>query len=295
MVMIEEILNQIADFLSSPLFEITDTVITGWTIIYLVIVALFFILLSRGIKYWVVHKLLTRTSMDLGDREATGTIIRYIMVIIGAVIILQTTGIDLTILNVLAGTLGIGVGFGLQNIVNNFLSGLIILFERPVKVGDRIEVGDVHGKVVHIGARSITVVTNDNVAIIIPNQKFVTENVINWSHEDDKRRFIIPIIVAADSDPHLVDRLLLEAAHEDPDVMKDPAPGVRLFGFGEKGMNFELRAWSNTLIHQRGYLTSKLNFRILDKLRENNVELVIPQREVFLREANSQSNDLVSD
>lgn len=282
-----EILNQISDFLSSPLFEITDTTITGWTIIYLIIVAVFFILLSRGIKYWIVHNLLTKTKMDLGDREATGVIIRYIMMTIGAVIILQTTGIDLTILNVLAGSLGIGVGFGLQNIVNNFVSGLIILFERPVKVGDRIEVGDVHGKVVHIGARSTTVVTNDNVTIIIPNQKFITENVINWSHKDDKRRFIIPIVVAVDSDPNLVERLLLEAAREDPDIMEDPAPGVRLFGFGEKGMNFELRAWSNTLIHQRGYLISKLNYRILDKLRENNVELLIPQREVFIRQENT--------
>jgi small-conductance mechanosensitive channel len=103
----------------------------------------------------------------------------------------------------LAGTLGIGVGFGLQNIVNNFVSGLIILFERPIKVGDRIEVGNVHGRVIHLGVRSATILTNDNVSIIIPNQKFVTENIINWSHTDDKRRFIIPVTVALSSDPYL--------------------------------------------------------------------------------------------
>lgn len=293
--MLAQVFNQIADILSAPLFEIGETVITGWTIIYLIIIALFIIIFSRWVKNWVTHKLLVKTSMDLGDREATGIIIRYIMVILGVIIILQTTGIDLTILNVLAGTLGIGVGFGLQNIVNNFVSGLIILFERPVKVGDRIEVADVHGKVVHIGARSVSVVTNDNIAIIVPNQKFITENVINWSHKDEMRRFIIPVIVAADSDPYLVEKLLVEAAQEDPDVLDNPAPGVRLFGFGENGMNFELRAWSHSLIHRRGLLTSKLNFRIIDKFRDNNIELVIPQREVFVRQENPHTKAKIDD
>ena len=293
--MLEEALYQISQTLNAPLFTIADTVITGWTIIYLVIIALFIIIISRWIKNWVTHKLLAKTSMDLGDREATGIIIRYILVIIGAVIILQTTGIDLTILNVLAGTLGIGVGFGLQNIVNNFISGLIILFERPIKMGDRIEIGDVHGKVIQIGARSATVLTNDNIAIIVPNQKFITENVINWSHKDEMRRFIIPVIVAADSDPYLVEKLLVEAAQEDPDVLDNPAPGVRLFGFGENGMNFELRAWSHSLIHRRGLLTSKLNFRIIDKFRDNNIELVIPQREVFVRQENPHTKAKIDD
>ena len=184
----------------------------------------------------------------------------------------------------LAGTLGIGVGFGLQNIVNNFVSGLIILIERPIKVGDRIEVGNVHGRVLSLGARSATILTNDNISIIVPNQKFITENIINWSHTDDKRRFIIPVTVALSNDPYFVEQLLLEAAREIPDVLNDPAPGVRLFGYGENGMHFELRAWSTSLIHRRGLLTSKLYYAIHDKFTAHNIELVIPQREVFVRD-----------
>ena len=143
--------------------------------------------------------------------------------------------------------------------------------------------GDIHGRVVNLGARSATILTNDNVSIIVPNEKFVTENIINWSHTDDKRRFIIPVTVALSSDPYVVERLLLEAADEESEVLKEPAPGIRFFGFGENGMHFELRAWSSTLIHRRGLLISKLNFAIYDKFKVNHIELVTPQREVLVR------------
>lgn len=281
--MIAELIDQITTILNFEIFSIGDTTVTLSTLLILTVVTILFIHLTKLLQRWIVHRLLAKTNMDIGNREATGYIIRYTLLVIGVIIILQFSGIDLTILNVLAGTLGIGVGFGLQNIVNNFVSGLIILIERPIKVGDRIEVGDVHGRVINLGARSATILTNDNVSIIVPNQKFVTENIINWSHTDDKRRFIIPVTVALDNDPYLVERLLVEAASEVPDVLDDPAPGVRLFGFGENGMHFELRAWSTSLIHRRGFLMSKLYFAIHDKFAANNIELVIPQREVFIR------------
>jgi small-conductance mechanosensitive channel len=281
--MFAELLDKISNILHTSLFSIGETSVTLSTLLFLVIGISVFIYLTKIIQRWIVDKLLTRAGMEIGNREATGNIIRYMLLVVGLIVILQMSGIDLTILNVLAGTLGIGIGFGLQNIINSFVSGIIILLERPIKVGDRIEVGNVHGRVIHLGARSATVLTNDNVSIIIPNQKFVNENIINWSHTDDKRRFIIPVMVALSSDPYLVEQILLEAANEDPDVLKDPPPGVRLFGFGENGMHFELRAWSHTLIHRRGLLTSKLNFAIYDKLKAHNVDLVTPQREVFLR------------
>jgi len=125
---------------------------------------------------------------------------------------------------VLAGAVGIGLGFGLQNIVNNFVSGLIILFEKPIKVGDRIEVDDVEGDVVRISGRSTEVLTNDNISIIIPNSKFITENVVNWSHTDRKVRFRIPVNVAYGSDVQLVERLLLQVAAENKDVLEQPRP-----------------------------------------------------------------------
>lgn len=279
-----EIFNQLTQVFQTPLFDIGDTTITLGILLFLIIGLLVLVYFVKYLERIIVQKLLVRTGMEIGNRKATGIIFRYVLLIIGVIIILQTTGIDLTILNVLAGTLGIGVGFGLQNIVNNFISGLIILVERPIKVGDRIEIGEVHGRVMHLGARSATILTNDNISIIVPNQKFVTENIINWSHTDDKRRFIIPVTVALDNDPYLVEKLLIEAAKEIPEVLEHPEPGVRLFGFGENGMHFELRAWSTALIHRRGLLTSKLYYAIYDKFTAHNIDLVIPQREVFVRE-----------
>lgn len=280
--MFRTLIENISRVLSFEIFNIGDTTITLSTLLIIILVIIIFVHLTKYFQRWIVDKLLAQTNMDLGNREATGYIIRYALLVIGVIIILQVSGIDLTILNVLAGTLGIGIGFGLQNIVNNFVSGLIILIEKPIKVGDRIEVGDVHGRVIHLGARSATILTNDNISIIVPNQKFVTENIINWSHTDDKRRFIIPITVALSNDPYLVEKLLIEAASEEPEVLSDPEPGVRLFGYGENGMHFELRAWSSSLIHRRGLLTSKLYYAIHDKFKAHNIELVIPQREVFI-------------
>ena len=215
-------------------------------------------------------------------RQAVGSIARYVMIVIGFLIVLQTAGIDLTTLNILAGAVGIGVGFGLQNIANNFISGLIILFERPIKAGDRIEVGDVEGDVIAIGARATTVRTNDNIAIIIPNSSFISKDVINWSYTDQTVRFRIKVSVDYGSDPRMVERLLLEVADENPDVLKDPAPGVRLLEFGDNGIIFELRAWSTSLLHRKGKLVSDLNFGIHDKFAANGVIFPFPQRDVRL-------------
>jgi len=277
-------LARIKDFLEVQLFTIGVTQITLWTILYLAVFFLLLFYLSGKLRNWIVEQLLTRTRMDVGARQATGSILRYFIVVVGFVIILQTAGIDLTTLNVLAGAVGIGLGFGLQNIVSNFISGLIILFERPIKVGDRIVVGNVEGDVVRIGARSTEVVTNDNITIIVPNSRFITEEVINWSHNDRKVRFRIPVSVAYGSDVRLVEQLLLEVAANDPDILDKPAPGVRLMEFGDSGLQFELRAWSTTLIHRKGLLVSNLNFAILDKFSEHGIEIPFPQRDLRIRE-----------
>lgn len=277
---LREILDQIREFLEVPLVKLGKEQVTLWTILQLVVLVALLFYLSGKLRTWIVEQFLTRTRMELGARQATGSIIRYTIIAIGFVIILQTAGIDLTALNVLAGAVGIGVGFGLQNIVNNFVSGIIILFERPIKVGDRIVVGSVEGDVVHIGGRSTTVVTNDNITIIVPNSKFITEDVVNWSHNDRRVRFRIPVSVAYGSDVHLVERLLLDVAAKNPDVLEKPPPGVRLMEFGDNGLNFELRAWSTTLIHRRGLLTSNLNYAIYKAFTDNGVEIPFPQRDV---------------
>lgn len=275
-----DIMTQVRQFLDVPLMKLGGAPVTLWAIIQLVVLVALLFYLSGKLRTWIVEQFLTRTRMELGARQATGSIIRYTIIAIGFIVILQTAGIDLTALNVLAGAVGIGVGFGLQNIVNNFVSGIIILFERPIKVGDRIVVGTVEGDVVHIGGRSTTVVTNDNITIIVPNSKFITENVVNWSHNERKVRFRIPVSVAYGSDVNLVERLLLEVAAANADVLEKPPPAVRLMEFGDSGLNFELRAWSTTLIHRRGLLTSALNYGIYKAFTENGIEIPFPRRDI---------------
>jgi small-conductance mechanosensitive channel len=275
--------EQIRQALSLPLFQLGETQVTLWTVIYFVGFLLLLVYLSGWLRWWLVSRLLVRSQLDQGGREALGSIIQYAVLGVGLMVILQTSGVDLTTLNVIAGTVGIGVGFGLQHIANNFISGIIILFERPIKVGDRIEVGNVQGEVVRINARSTMVLTNDNIAIIVPNLKFITDHVVNWSHTGRTVRFRIPVTVAYGSDARQVEALLLEVAREDPDVLDDPAPGVRLLAFGDDGLEFELRAWSTSLIHRRGKLTSNLNFAIYEKFRAHHIEIPSPQRDIRIR------------
>lgn len=275
-----ELLGRIRKILEVPLLKLGPTSVTLWILLYLILLVVLLFFITGKLRTWLVEQVLSRTRMEPGVRQATGSIIRYTVIAIGFIIILQTAGIDLTTLNVLAGAIGIGVGIGLQDIVNNFISGLIILFERPVKVGDRIVVGDVEGDVMRIGSRSTTVVTNDNITIIVPNSRFITENVVNWSHNERKVRFRIPVTVAYGTDVHLVERLLVEAATENPDILESPPPGVRLMGFGENGLDFELRAWSTTLIHRRGLLVSSLNYAIYQKFTDNRIEIPFPRRDV---------------
>lgn len=275
-----EFADRMRKILEVPLIKLGSTSVTLWTMLYLMLLVVLLFFFTGKLRMWLVGKVFSRTRMEPGVSQATGSIIRYSIIAIGFIIILQTAGIDLTTLNVLAGAVGIGVGIGLQDIVNNFISGLIILFERPVKVGDRIVVGDVEGDVMSIGSRSTTVVTNDNITIIVPNSRFITENVVNWSHNDRKVRFRIPVTVAYGSDVQMVERLLIEAAVENPDILQNPPPGVRLMGFGDHGLDFELRAWSTTLIHRSGLLVSSLNYVIYRKFTDHGIEIPYPRRDV---------------
>jgi small-conductance mechanosensitive channel len=277
-------LEHIKKFLDFELFKIGGTVVTFWALLYLLVFLFFLFYLSGKMKKWLVEKILTKGKMGLGARQALATIIRYFVIALGLLIMLQTAGINLTTFQVLAGTVGIGVGFGLQNIASNFVSGLIILIERPIQTGDRIVVGEIEGDILAVNARSTTVVTNDNIAIIIPNSKFVTENVVNWSLTGKDVRFAVPVSVAYGSDLKLVVELLEQVAKENPDVLKTPPPAVRFLSFGDSGLNLELRVWSTTLTHRKSMLISSLNFAIYDKFTEHGIEIPFPQRDLHIRE-----------
>ena len=273
-------LERIEKILNFTIFNTGGAEVTLWTLVYLLVFLFLLLYLSGKMRTWLVDKVLPKGKMNFGARQALATIIRYFVIAVGAVIILQTAGINLTALQVLAGTVGIGIGFGLQNIASNFVSGLIILFERPITIGDRIEVGKVEGDVVAINARSTTVVTNDNIAIIIPNSKFVTENVVNWSLTGNDVRFRVPVGVACDSDLQKVVELLEEVARDNPDVLDTPPPAVRFLAFGDNALLLELRVWSTTLTHRKALLVSSLNFAIHDKFREHGIEMPPPLRDV---------------
>jgi small-conductance mechanosensitive channel len=278
-----EFLKKGRDALASVSLEIGGNAISLWDVVTLLVLTALLLYLSGRVRNWIVLKLMARSQIDIGVRQAFGTIFRYVVVIIGLIIIVETVGIDLSALTIVAGALGVGVGFGLQSITNNVVSGLVILFERPIKVGDRIQVGDVAGDVMDISARATTVRTNDNISIIVPNSDFITEKVINWSHSDRIVRIHVPVGVAYKSDPERVRQVLLQIADAHPGVLKSPAPDVVFEEFGDSALKFVLRVWTSQYIAMPTILQSDLNFAIKKQLKEAGIEIPFPQRDLHLR------------
>jgi small-conductance mechanosensitive channel len=281
----DPIINTIRRILDLSLFTLGETRLTIGLLFRLIILVWLLFFVTGRIKKWIVENLLGRSRIDIGVRQATASIVRYVLVTIGFIVILQTAGIDLSALTILAGALGIGVGFGLQNVTNNFVSGIIILFERPIKVGDRIEVGSVSGDVVHISARATTVITNDNIAIIVPNSEFISEKVTNWSYTDRDIRFNFPLSISHETDPDMIRRLLLEVVSVHNGVLKDPKPDVLLDEFCESSTKLILRIWTREYTNRPGVLRSELNYLISRKFREHGIKLPYPQRVVHVRTA----------
>lgn len=276
-------LSQLGGFFDSSIVPgKTDFTITD---LFLVLIAIAVIaLLARGVRRLLLNYILDKTPLDLSVRHAVATSAQYLIVIVGFLLLLQSAAeIDLTMLGLVAGGVGVGVGFGLQNIANNLISGFFILFERPIKVGDRIEVGEVHGHVVHIAARATTVRTNDNIDFIIPNSSFTSFNVINWSHGDQRVRFRIPVSVAYGSDARLVERLLLEVAEENENVLKEPSPRVVFWAFGDSALEFQLRVWTTRMLHRRGVFFGQLNLAIYEKFQQHGIHIPFPQRDLHLK------------
>ena len=284
---LKNIFIQIREYLNVPIITISKTEITLWTIIYFIFLTFLLFYLTSKLRKWVVYKLLAKSKIDLGVRVAVGTIFRYIILIIGLIIVLQTVGIDLSTVTILAGALGIGIGFGLQNITNNLVSGIIILFERPIKVGDRIEVGDISGDVVRISMRSTTIITNDNISIIVPNSDFISSKVINWSHVDRNIRLNFPVGVSYKEDPQKIKKLLLEVAHENEGVLKEPKPDVLFDNFGDNSLIFNLRVWTREYINRPGVLKSQIYYAVFEKFAKNGVEIPFPQRDIHLKSSSA--------
>ncbi len=280
---IKNIINPVIEVLNTPLLTIGGTTITPWQIIYVLVAIIVLFFIANKLKKWLINSLLTKSTMDLGARIAMGTIIKYLFILVGFVVIIQSIGVDLSTLTVAIGALGVGIGFGLQNVTNNFVSGIIILFERPIKVGDRIEVGDISGDVIDISMRATTVVTNDNISVIVPNSEFISSRVINWSHNDRNVRFNIPVGVSYKEDPQKIKELLLSVAEDNTAVLKKPSSDVIFNEFGDSSLNFILRVWTTKLIQTPQVLKSQLYFEIFKRFREDGIEIPFPQRDLHIK------------
>lgn len=271
------------EFLSTPFGHIGNSEISITFLFYLVISIILVLVVAKKAKQILINRILSKTKMDMGVTQSIGTIVRYVIIVLGLVIVFQSAGLDLSALSVLAGAVGVGIGFGLQNIFNNFISGLIILFERPIKVGDRVQVEDISGDVVRIAARATTIITNDNISIIIPNSEFVSSRVINWSHNDRMVRFRIPVGVAYKEDPEKIRQLLLEVAANNQNVLKSPAADVIFTEFGDSSLNFELWVWTIKLINRPSVLKSQLYYAIFKKFKDHDIEIPFPQRDLHIK------------
>ena len=265
------VLSDLSDF-DITLFTLGDVELTLFTLLKLIVLLWLLVFATRRFTAFIERRIASRPNVDASSRLAIVAVIRYTLIIVGTVVILQIFGIRLTAFAVLAGAVGVGVGFGLQQIISNFISGLIIMFERPIKVGDRIELSNLEGNVTEIGMRRTTVVTNDNIAILVPNSRFITDNVVNLRYHADHIRVRISVLVAASADAAAVDRLLLEVAKENKDVLADPPPVVRLLALSAGGnMAFELQVWNSTCINTRDALVSALNFAIRSRLTASGI------------------------
>jgi len=245
-------------------------------------------LLSRFISYVLAREVFTRLRMPPGVPFALTSFSRYTILVMGVIIALATLGIPMDRLALIISALGVGIGFGLQNVVNNFVSGVIMLFERPIRVGDRVQLDDLIGDVTSIGIRASHIRTVEGSDVIVPNAEFISSRVVNWTLRDSKRRIVVSVGVKYGTDPQRVLDLLLEAAGEHEDVLSKPAPESLFRAHGESSLDFQLRVFTES---PRGWMPvhSDLTVSINRKLSEAGIEIPFPQRDLHLRSADSEA------
>ncbi len=263
-------------------FDVGEVRVSVQTVLLVGLVLYVSIVVSWFIRAVLDSQVFPRQGFDRGVRDAIKKLLHYALVLVGFLFAMSLAGMELRNFAVLAGAFGIGIGFGLQNIVNNFVSGLILLFERPIKVGDMVVLGTEWGTVRKIGLRSTIVETLDQSEIIVPNSQLISEQVTNWTLSTNVARVVLPVGVAYGSNVPLVLKLLKEVAVQHPDVIPDPSPSPIFTGFGDSSLDFELRIWIGD-IQKRLKIKSELNQAIDQAFRDAGVEIPFPQRDLHLR------------
>jgi small-conductance mechanosensitive channel len=255
-----------------------------------------FLLVTMGTKWTtdvVDKKLLQRTRLDAGERDSIMTLVNYVGMFAAILIALPIAGVGLSKLVIVAGALSVGIGFGLQSIVNNFVSGLILLFERPIKMGDWIVVSAGEGYVKRIGARATEIQTFDRASVIIPNSELVSSAVQNWFYKGRLGRLRVAVGVSYDSDPEQVRDILLDCAKQHPSISSNPAATVLWNDFGESSLDFELRAFVRNYNDART-IVSDLRFAIFKAFKAAGVEIPFPQLDLHIRPDGTPVNGVVA-
>jgi small-conductance mechanosensitive channel len=278
----EEIEKWISKLLETTIVTINKTPITPASLIIFTLIVVVSIFVTRILTRTIFDRVLRRFSIKEGLRYTLRRLAEYTLIIVGIIIAFQFIGIDLSGLAVIFGLLSVGIGFGLQSVTANFVAGLVLLFERPIKIGDRITVGDIEGEVEEISMRATRIKTLNNISIIVPNSQFVSSSIVNWSFGDPRVRLEIDVGVSYESDLDLVLQSLKEVALENPHVLKKPEPDVLLKEFGDSSWNMRLRAWIDNP-HGHHVIRSEINCAIVRKFRERGIEIPFPQRDLHVR------------
>ncbi len=237
---------------------------------------------SKAIQALLLNNVLPRYKAEKGVQLSITRLVHYATLTVGFLIMLRVLGFQLNQITLLGGALGIGIGFGLQAIVNNFASGLILLFERPIKVGDTIQIGTEYGEVKQLGLRATIIQTFDNAEIVVPNSDLITGQVTNWTLADRRVRVKIPVGVAYGTDVTKVMDILVACGNANPMVLSNPKPNALFLAFGSSSLDFELRVWIPEFLDKLQVL-SDLNQDIDNEFAINNIEIPFPQSDLHLR------------
>jgi potassium-dependent mechanosensitive channel len=276
------VLARIYSYLTQK-FSFGQITVSAASLVMGVIVVVATVFLSRAAFSLIHHRLAKRTHIDPGLRYTIAQLVKFVLLTVGVLFALkQAFAVDLTSIAVVFTALSVGIGFGLQYLAADVASGFILLFERPIRIGDRITIGDDEGDVQSINLRTTIVSTNDRIAIIVPNSKLVSQRVVNWSYGDPRARIAIPVGVATDSDVNLVTETLREAAKDVDNVLTDPPPSVQFLKFGEYSLEFRLLVWSRQPRRQVE-IRSDINYRIERLFRERGIRIPYPTQEFLLR------------
>jgi small-conductance mechanosensitive channel len=275
------ILRRIWFYISYPLPFFNDRVSAGRIVIGIAVLLLTLSLSGRFTSL-LDRRLAKRRHIDPGLRYTIARLVRYLFVIVGVLIALKQFSVDLTSIAVVFTALSVGIGFGLQYIAADIVSGFILLFERPIRVGDRITIGEDEGDVQSINLRTTLVITNDRIAIIVPNSRLVSQRVINWSYGDPRARIAVPISVATSSNVNLVTETLLLAARDVENVLSDPPPKVQFLKFGDYSLDFRLLVWTRRP-SRHPQIKSDINYRIERLFRERGIEIPLPTQQFLLK------------